>query len=152
MLITVVQPTAISYFLYQIPFVLLKFNEDLKEFLKVKVLLAHSCPTLWDPMGSSLPGSFFHGILQARILEWVAFPPPGDLPNPGLLRCRQIFFFLTVWAIREDHTFYIWYITIQLIKYFLSVKDVLCCFNTGIGAMSQTNSVSDLMVIFIFVS
>ena len=25
-----------------------------------------------------------HGILQARILEWVAFPSPGDLPNPGL--------------------------------------------------------------------
>ena len=25
-----------------------------------------------------------HGILQAKILEWVAFPPPGDLPNPGI--------------------------------------------------------------------
>ena len=24
------------------------------------------------------------GILQARILEWVAFPSPGDLPNPGI--------------------------------------------------------------------
>ena len=24
------------------------------------------------------------GILQARILEWVAWPPPGDLPNPGI--------------------------------------------------------------------
>ena len=24
------------------------------------------------------------GILQARILEWVACPPPGDLPNPGI--------------------------------------------------------------------
>ena len=24
------------------------------------------------------------GISQARILEWVAFPPPGDLPNPGI--------------------------------------------------------------------
>ena len=24
------------------------------------------------------------GILQARILEWVAMPPPGDLPNPGI--------------------------------------------------------------------
>ena len=24
-----------------------------------------------------------HGILQARILEWVVFPSPGDLPNPG---------------------------------------------------------------------
>ena len=25
-----------------------------------------------------------HGILQVRILEWVAFPSPGDLPNPGI--------------------------------------------------------------------
>ena len=25
-----------------------------------------------------------HGILQARILEWIAFPSPGDLPNPGI--------------------------------------------------------------------
>ena len=33
-----------------------------------------SCPTLCDPMDCSLPGSFVHGILQARILEWVAMP------------------------------------------------------------------------------
>ena len=25
-----------------------------------------------------------HEILQARILEWVAFPSPGDIPNPGI--------------------------------------------------------------------
>ena len=25
-----------------------------------------------------------HGILQARILEWITFPSPGDLPNPGI--------------------------------------------------------------------
>ena len=31
-----------------------------------------SCPTLWDPMDCSLPGSSVHGIFQARILEWVA--------------------------------------------------------------------------------
>ena len=28
--------------------------------------------------------STVHGILQARILEWVPFPSPGDLPNPGI--------------------------------------------------------------------
>ena len=38
----------------------------------VCVLVAQSCPTLCDPMDCSLPGSFVHGILQARILEWVA--------------------------------------------------------------------------------
>ena len=31
-----------------------------------------SCPTLCNPMDYSLPGSSVHGILQARILEWVA--------------------------------------------------------------------------------
>ena len=33
-----------------------------------------SCPTLCDPMDCSPPGSSVHGILQARILEWVAMP------------------------------------------------------------------------------
>ena len=41
---------------------------------KVKVLVAQSCPTLGNPMDCSLPGCSVHGILQARILEWVAMP------------------------------------------------------------------------------
>ena len=36
------------------------------------VQVAQSCLTLWDPMDCNSPGSSFHGILQARILEWVA--------------------------------------------------------------------------------
>ena len=47
--------------------------------------VAQSCPTLCDPMDCSLPVSSIHGIFQARILEWVAFPSPGDLPNPGIV-------------------------------------------------------------------
>ena len=31
-----------------------------------------SCPTLWDPIEGSPPGSAIPGILQARTLEWVA--------------------------------------------------------------------------------
>ena len=42
----------------------------------VKVLHAQSCPTLCDPMDNSPPGSSLHGILQARIVEWVAIPFP----------------------------------------------------------------------------
>ena len=42
--------------------------------VKVKVLVAQSCLTLCDPMDYNLPGSSVHGILQARILEWVAIP------------------------------------------------------------------------------
>ena len=34
--------------------------------------VVQSCPTLCDPMDCGLPGSSVHGILQARILEWVA--------------------------------------------------------------------------------
>ena len=37
-------------------------------------LVTKSCPTLFDPIDYSLPGSFVHGISQARILEWVAIP------------------------------------------------------------------------------
>ena len=33
-----------------------------------------SCLTLWDPKDRSPPGSSVHGILQARILVWVAMP------------------------------------------------------------------------------
>ena len=42
--------------------------------LEVKGLVAQSCPTLCDPTDCSPPGSSVHGILQARILEWVAIP------------------------------------------------------------------------------
>ena len=35
-------------------------------------------------MNGSLPGSSVYGIFQAGILERIAFPPPGDLPNPGM--------------------------------------------------------------------
>ena len=46
--------------------------------------VALSCPALCDHMDCSLPGSSIHGIFQARVLEWIAFPSPGDLPNPGI--------------------------------------------------------------------
>ena len=49
-----------------------------------EVLVTQLCLTLCDPMDCSPPGSCVHGILQARILEWLPFPPPGDLPNPGI--------------------------------------------------------------------
>ena len=39
--------------------------------------VAQSCPTLSDPMDYSLPGSFVHGIFQARVLEWVAIAFSG---------------------------------------------------------------------------
>ena len=41
----------------------------------------HLFATLMD---GSPPGSSVHGIFQARILEWLPFPTPGDLSNPGI--------------------------------------------------------------------
>ena len=52
--------------------------------MKVKVLVIQSCLTLCDPMDCSPPGSSVRGILQARILEWVAISFFGDLPTPGI--------------------------------------------------------------------
>ena len=45
-------------------------------------LAAQSCPTLCDPLDCSLPGSSVHGILQARILEWVAMPSSRGSSQP----------------------------------------------------------------------
>ena len=41
--------------------------------------VAQSCLTLCDPLDYKV-----HAILQTRILEWLAFPSPRDLPNPGI--------------------------------------------------------------------
>ena len=40
--------------------------------------------TLCNPEVYGLPGSSVHGILQARILEWNPWPPPGDLSHTGI--------------------------------------------------------------------
>ena len=44
-----------------------------------KVKVAQSCRTLCDPKDYTV-----HEILQATILEWVAFTSPGGFPNPGI--------------------------------------------------------------------
>ena len=63
-----------------------------------KKKVAQSCPTLCDPVDCSLPGPSVHGILQERILEWVAisFSRGSSRPrdrtqgsNPGLPHCGQ---------------------------------------------------------------
>ena len=42
------------------------------------------CSVVSDSMDCSLPGSFVHGIFQARILEWVAISYSRDLLDPGI--------------------------------------------------------------------
>ena len=48
----------------------------------VAVSVAHSCLTLCDPMDCSPPGLSVHGILQAKLLEWVATPFPRRSSQP----------------------------------------------------------------------
>ena len=48
----------------------------------VHAKLLESCPTLCDPMDYCPPGSSVHGILQARVLEWVT--NPQGFPNLGI--------------------------------------------------------------------
>ena len=71
--------------------------------IKVKVSVAQSCLTLWDSVDCSLPGSSVHGILQVRILEWVAIPfSRGSSPNRDRTQVSHIAGrFFTVWATRE---------------------------------------------------
>ena len=54
---------------YRVKFICLFLNFY---FCTVLCLVAQLCPTLWDPMDCSPPGSSVCGILQARTLEWVA--------------------------------------------------------------------------------
>ena len=59
--------------------------------LLVMFFIAQSCLTVSDPVDCSPPGSSVHGILQSRILEWVAFPPPRDLSDPGMKQASPAF-------------------------------------------------------------
>ena len=71
---------------------------------KVKVLVAQSCPTLCDPMDCSPPSSSVHGILQARILEWVAIPFSKGSSWPRIrtwVSCIASRFFI-IWATRDS--------------------------------------------------
>ena len=64
-----------------------------------EVKATQSCPTLWEPVDYTV-----HGILQAGILEWAAFPfsrgssQPRDRTQVSCIASR----FFTNWAIRED--------------------------------------------------
>ena len=49
---------------------------------EVKVLVAQLFPTLCDSMDCCMPGSLVHGILQKRILEWVAMPSSRGSSRP----------------------------------------------------------------------
>ena len=65
--------------------------------------VTQSCPTLWDPMDCSPPGSPIHGIFQARILEWVviSFSRRSFQPRDWAWVSRIVGRCFTIWATRE---------------------------------------------------
>ena len=77
----------------------------------VNIKSLQSCPTLWF-IDCSLPGSSVHGILQARVLGWIAMPSsrgsawPRD-PTQSPVFPTLIGVFLTHWATWEVH-FLLW--------------------------------------------
>ena len=74
-----------------------KLQKHLFIILETAVLSPQSCPTLCDPRNCNPPGSSVHGILQARILEWITYSLlqgifPTQESNRGLLHCRWILY------------------------------------------------------------
>ena len=67
------------------------------------VLSCSVIPTLRNPMDCSLPGSSVHGILQARILQWVAVPSSrgSSQPRDQTQVSRITGGFFTIWDTRE---------------------------------------------------
>ena len=67
-----------------------------------------SCLILCDPTGCSLPGSFVHGILQARILEWIAMPSSRGSPQPrDQIQVSHIAYgFFIIWATRKAQEYW----------------------------------------------
>ena len=79
----------------------------MKHCLLECVLVARLCLTLCHPMDCSPPDFSVHGILWARILEWVAIPFFRRL-NLGLLHCRQILYHLR----HQESCFIAWWLII----------------------------------------
>ena len=81
-----------------------KAMDQVELALRTKLLVAQSCQTLCNPIDCSPPGTSVHGILQARILEWVAISvskrssPPRDRTQVFCITGR----FFTSWATKWE--------------------------------------------------
>ena len=78
-------------------------NFHFAQLFSLEVLIAHLGLTFCDTMDCNPPGSSVHGILQARILEWVAIPFSRGSSQPRdwtQVSCNEGRFF-TIWATRE---------------------------------------------------
>ena len=79
----------------------LEFSGILSACMHIKWLQLR--PTLCDPMDCSPPGSSVHGILQTKILEWVAMPSSGGSPRPR--DWISVLLSLAYWQLCKMHIF-----------------------------------------------
>ena len=91
--------------------------------------VAQSCPTLCDPMDCSLPGSSIRGILQARVLEWVAVSfsrrsfQPRDRTRVSRIAGRRF----NLWATREGVLILFYYRNTRCLKRWDSSDETQPC-------------------------
>ena len=63
--------------------------------------VAQSCPTPRDPMDCSLPGSFVHGIFQARVLEWGAIAFSDEWTSRVLIHTVMEFYVTVIHGLKK---------------------------------------------------
>ena len=97
------------------------YRSSVLNFLKVKI--AQLCPTLWDSMGYTV-----RGILQARILEWVAFPfsKGSSQPRDWAQVSHMAGGFFTSWATREALIFWEPFILFSIVATPISFPSTAC--------------------------
>ena len=90
--------------------------------------VAQSCLTRSDPMDCSLPGSSVHGILQARVLEWVAisFSRGSSQPRDQTLVSCIVDKHFTVWATRVSTRRVTFFFSLVKMKFFYYLMQFLC--------------------------
>ena len=76
-------------------------------------MFTQSCPTLCYPMDCNPPGSSVHELFQARILEWLPFLFPGDLPDPVIKPgspsiAGRVFIFWGTFLMKQNIELFIW--------------------------------------------
>ena len=99
---------------------------------------AQLCPTLCDSMVCSLPGSSVHGILQARILQWVAMPFSKGFFQPRDQTCISSVgrWILYHWATCKPsiytyihtyiHIYFYFIVSCTLYSYYITIYDIKC--------------------------
>ena len=99
-------------------------SSQTRDWARVLCTSVHVCVFSHVWLDCSPPGSSVHGILQARILKWVAISYPGDLPNPGikptsLVSPAMVGRFLTAGPPAKSDS--VWYIYIFFFRFFFII-------------------------------